>query len=61
MKTKYGVFNVTKSKWLLDEDGTDVVASTKKSLESTLTLVNDLKMLNPKNRNFQYEIRKYVK
>jgi hypothetical protein len=58
----YGIYNLTLNKWVQDADsdvGADVKCYSLSKAEKLLERVNDLKMLNPNNRNMQFEIRPY--
>jgi len=54
---RYGVFNITKNKWLLDEDYQVVECWSIFDAEIELKKINELKMLNPRCKDYEYEIR----
>lgn len=60
MHQRYGIWNITKRKWLKEEDyTTDVVDYDYFALKPVLDRINEIKTLNPKNKDDQYEIREY--
>lgn len=59
MHQRYGIWNVTKRKWLRDEEYKDVVEYDYFALKPVLERINEIKTFNPKNKDDQYEIREY--
>lgn len=53
----YGIFNLTKNKWLLDEDFQVVVCYNLSEAKEELAAINDIKTINPRCKDYEYEIR----
>ena len=53
----YGIFNITKNKWLLDENFQVVVCDSIFKSERELRDINEIKTLSRRTEHYEYEIR----
>jgi len=53
----YGIFNITKNKWLLDENFQVVVFDSLSKAKRGLDEVNQIKTLSRRTKDYEYEIR----
>lgn len=53
----YGVFNLTKEKWVRDEDGKVLKCYSYKEAKDEIFILDQIKMFNPRNHKDVFEVR----